>query len=911
MNFLLIFFINVFFALNLFANLNGAGFTGSATSMSFEPMKSYGLNQNKYLKSVSGVYACPKPGQGQTTILHDIDPKNGKITCYVYNENSTDPNEIYKQTAANEKLFASESNSLDEIINNGTYKNLEIGTRFGNYEFNSNPGYTSNYIQTFNLSSLWDMNKSVEDFLKELSNDKNNALSSNKIALDSYSSPERILSNILTGLITLNPDFFETDAIVNPNGTVALKDYALFGDGNTTGQPSSDNLFKKIFRTAIGEYSEQKNVSVMTLISFIDKKFWGFYAYLIYNLKEAYISILGTMMLFGGGYSLGRYGYRRIKNKINKDDEAADKGKLASKSIDVTLIVFMFLIPISINQAKIPDNFVYTKSNESFNTAQPNKDAQDMFSQSTLSSGMIRYFANLGSQWANVVNDYALFSYLRFLESKQKAITASGLSQNEDGIKKLYRDTFYLKKEYDFYINVCRSAFQPILSTITLFNSVSKDAKESLLNNTINLTGTPIFNSLGYTKINPMLCVKIEEDIATSTKRILAEYSRVSAEIEVSKAIIDNYSTKTAEQFNHYVDFMQFVGNNYGWISVAVVPPSFSLLFGSGKSIFAYDVAHKKIANNDGNNLSQANAGNDESKREIADDADGGWAVKIVSGFVSDTMWFILPGFNDIFKTIHDFAKDAIFVSDGDKNKKGVGTKILDFISTFSWVLGGIGGVIIKFALTIIKLLGGVIMYGIVLYISLLVAISIYTIMITTLTMIVIGGAITIKICLYFMELLLYYFLTDAILFISIVTQKNDYFIKFLSKGMTVTLLTPLLIVLSVYVFIFFYNLAKEIYQMLMNTIYEISTYQYATINKNTPQAEEIINSFIAEATIHSSQAFGEIVIVLFSLVIGTITIFKFKDWVFKIIGIEDTDFAAQMSEGINQKITGGINPVK
>lgn len=908
---ILIILVNFIFALKLFASINGAGFTGGATSMEFEPMKSYGSNPEAYLSAVSSVYACPRPGDTQTTILHDIDPKNGKIICYVYDEDSTDPNHIYKQTAENERLFASESDSIDAIINDGTYKNLSIRTRFGNYEFNSSPGYTSDYIQVFNLSYLWDMNKSVQDFLQVLSmEDETGALSAARISLDSYSNPERIMSNILTGLITLNPDYFEADALVKENGAVALKDYALFGEASTTEYPSSDTLLKKISRAIIGETSET-SVSVITLVNFIDKKFWGFYTYLIYNLKEAYISILGTLMLFGGGYALGRYGYRRIKSKVNKDQEADDKGKLASKSLDVFLIIGMFLVPISINNANIPDNFIYTKSNSSFHTTETSAEAEEMFSQSTLSSSTIRYFANLGSQWANVINDYALFSYLRFLESKQKAITASGLSQNEESIKKLYRDTFYLKKEYDFYINVCRVAFQPVLSSITIFNSVSKDAKESLLNNTINLTGTPIHENLGYSKINPMLCVKIEENIATSTKRILADYSRVSAEIEVSKAIVDNYSTRTAEQFNHYVDFMQFIGNNYGWISVAVVPPSFSLLFGDGKSVFAYDVAQKKIANNDGNNLSQANAGNDEERREITDDADGGWGVKLVSGVVSNTMWFILPGFSDIFKVVHEYIKDAAHLnSKTDKKAEDKGSLLRTVIGMFT-SLGGLLVGVLKIALMIIKFFGAPLIYAFVLYVSLLIAVQIYTIMITTLTMIVIGGAITIKVCLYFMELLLYYFLTDAILFISIVTQKNEYFVKFLSKGMTITLLTPLLIVLSVYVFIFFYNLAKEMYGMLMNTIYEISKYQYATIYSETPEAEAMINSFITEVTIHSSQAFGEIVITIFALVIGTITIFKFKDWVFKIIGIDDNDFSAQMSEGINQKITGGINPVK
>lgn len=911
-----IIFIFLFFIIKSFANINGAGFIGSPYSMEFELSTSYGLNQNAYLSSASAAMSCPKPGEGQTMILHDIDPKSGRIVCYLYGENSTDPIQIFKQSGDKEKLFSQEASSLDDILKNGNYKNLTIAKRFGNYEFNINPGYTENYIQVFDLGVLYNNNKQVQAFLESSSNNSgdNSAFSDSKIALDSYTNSERVLSNILTGLITLNPDYFESTAIVNPNGTIALKDYAVFGENNSQGATPSDGLFKKIFRTVIGSQNEVTNVSVMTLVSFIDKKFWGFYAYLIYNLKEAYITILGTLMLFGGGYTLGRFGYRKLKNKVTKDGEAKDEGKVGSKSMDIFLIIGMFLIPISIHQASIPDAFIYTKSNASIHTQAVKQEAEELFNQSTLSSGVIRYFANLGSTWANVVNDYALFSYLRYLESKQKAITSSGLSQNEDAIKKLYIDTFYLKKEYDFYINVCRSAFMPILETTTRFNSISNESKESFLNNTINLQGTPIHNYLGYTKINPMLCVKIEESIATTTKRILADYSRVSVEIEVSKAIVDNYSTETAKQFNYYMDFMQFVGNQYGWVSVAVVPPSYSLMFGNGSSIFSYDVAQKKIANNDGNNLSQTYAGNVEELKEISDDSDGGIIVKTIGGIISNTMWFILPGFNDIFQQIQGYAHNSAYLNptffQSTLGKSvDVGKSIVDFVAFFTGPLGKLVGGGVKLILSAIKYFAAPIIYGVVLYLCLIITIQIYTIMITTITMIVMGTAITIKICLYFMELLLYYFLTDAILFISIVTQKNEYFIKFLSKGMTITLLTPLLIVLSVYVFIFFHTLAKELYTMLMGAIYEVATFQQTTVAGNSEQG--MVQGFVAEITIHSYQSFGEIVITIFALIVGVVTIFKFKDWVFKIVGIEDSDFSSSMGEGLNNKITGGVNPIK
>jgi len=909
----------------LYTNLQGsiysAGFSGSPTSIEFaDSVSTSGSNQLPYLKAVSGVLSCPKAGEGQTMILHDIDPNTGNIVCYLYDETSTDPIQIFKQTGASQQLFLEEASSLKAFLDNGDYRNLTVSNRFGLYEFNSvSQGYTEKYIQQLNLGELSNINDNIKGFLDNLSHSETSdtsAFSSASIGLNSYSNSEKVLSNILSGLITLNPDYFENDKLVNPNGTIALKDYAVFGDSNSSNQSvEDDNILKKISRFIIGNNNKVENVgvNVLTIVNFIDKKFWGFYAYLIYNLKEAYMMILGSMMLFGAGFVLSKFGYSRLKQKINKDNESADKGKLASKSMDIFLIIGMFLIPISTNNATIPDTFIYSKTNQTFNTSTVQD--EQLFTHSTLSASMIRYFAELGSTWANAINDYALYSYLRYLESKQKAITASGLSQNEEEIKGIYLNTFLLKKEYDYYINVCRPAFSSVLATTTRFNSISNESKEQFLNNTINLKGTPIYDFLGYTKINPLACLKIEENIAIKTKKILADYSKVQLELNVSKAIINNYNSNTASEFNKYVNFMQFVSNNYGWISSAVVPPSYSLLFQGGTSVFAYDIAQKTIANSDGNNLSQTWAGNDESKREIEDDGFiAGFVKDIFSTMQGQFVWFVMPGFEAIFKNVYQYMSniaylDPTYYQSSDSKLVTFIEKVIDFIGTFAWVFGKIGAAIAKSLFFLAKTLITPALYLILLFVAIYISIQIYVTLVTTVTMVIIGGAITIKICLYFMELLMYYFLSDAILFISIVTQKNDYFTKFLSKGITITLLTPLLIVLSVYVYILFHTLATELYSTLINAIYEISNVQQQTIINNS--GAEAIKATFASIVIMSIQSFGEVVILLFSLIIGTVVIFKFKDWVFKMIGIEDNDFASSMMSEINNKLTGGMNPVK
>lgn len=904
-------------ASTLFAGINSGGFVGSPTSITFSNSTAYSSgNQEEYLSSVAGVYACPKPADSQTMILHELNPRTGEITCYLYDEVSTDPVAIYKQNASSQELILSESASFNDFIKSGNYKHIQIRDRFGMYEFNApEQGYLDKFVQFFDLSELTNDNDTIKNFMKETVESDKSAFSSTSIALDSYSNSERVLSNILTGLITLNPDFFEVNSLVNENGTIALKDYAIMSEKTTSDEgiaaakDDRDGWVRAITRAVTGDFTEEAyNKNITTLVGFIDRKFWGFYAYLIYNLKEAYISILGTMMLFGGSFVLGSFGYKRMKQKINKDGEDQDKGKLASKSMDIFLVVSMFLIPITTNTAKIPDTFLYTKSNTSFSTTQTSKDADELFTHSTLSSNLIRYFANMGSTWANVVNDYALYSYLRYLESKQKSITTAGLGQNDADIQNLYTQVFYLKKDYEFYINVCRSSFQSVLATATRFNSISQEAKESFLNNTINLTGTPIYDKLGYNKINPLLCVTLEEKISVASKKALGDFSRIQMELQISKKIINNYNSESEGEFKSYVNFIQFISNNYGWISAAVVPPSYSLLFNSGEGNFAYDVAQKSLTNTDGNNLSQSWAGNTDEAKKI-DDTGYTWSfVTGAIGFVTKQfIWFVMPGFDPIYQTMYKYITsisylDPTYYQQKDDKKNGI-------VEAAALVKGGAMGVVWKVIKSTLKVIGTPLIYLLVMLLAVYLSMLIYVTLITTVTMLVVGGAITIKITLYFMELLLYYFLSDAILFISIVTQKNDYFIKFLSKGLVITLLTPLLTVLSVYVYLLFNNLAIEMYSMIISSIYEVSIMQNEAIVAESGSGA--VTSAFQSVAMASTKYFGEVVILLFSLIIGTTTIFKFKDWVFKMIGIEEAGFSSAMSAEISGKITGGMNPVK
>lgn len=904
-------------------DINIAGFYGSADSFEFGKSTGYETD-SEYLNGIRSVYSCPKVPEGQTMILKDINIRTGEIICHLYREGDKDPSQIFKIDASVSQKIIAEANALDRYTKSESFKSsgLTLRDRLGIYEFNgATQGWTTGYVNEINLSSLQSQNNEIVEFAKDTNSEINT-----KISIDSYTNSKTTLSNILAGLITLNPDFFSSSDLVKANGEIGLLDYGMFGEGNTSGKPaiSDDGIFRKLMRNVASGLGANTSpvatdLSVTTIVGFLDKKFWGFYVYLMYNLKDAYIMILGSMMLFGAGFTLTKVGYGRIKSKMNKEEQ--EKIFSASKSLDVGLVIFLFLIPISLHNVKIPDQFLYKNSNQSIHTSTSTQDKNDLFTHSTLSSSSIRFFANLGSTWANAVSDYSFFAYLRYLESKHKTIVTSALVQNGDDIKKLYKDIFYLKKEYDYYVNVCRPAFDSVLTTTGgRFNSISKESKESFENNTISLNGTEIFDSLNYSKIDPYLCVRIEESVHVNTKKILGDYSSILFSLKMSKMIKDknmekggDNSFKRDSAFSNYVNLMEFMQNNFGWINAVVVPTSYNLFFSANSNVFNYDITKNEVRNNGGNNISESWAGNDSTKRQISDEVGGGVLNTFIAGIQERFIWYIMPGFSDVHTQIYNFFSNVVELDptarqSADGKKKTMFDTLLNLLTSFPG-LGMIGGWLIKILGAWGGFAGSAILYGALLYASLAISIAIYTSMISTISMVVIATSIVVKIALYFMELLIYYFLSDAILFISMVTSKNEYFTKFLSKGLNIMLLSPILIVLSVYIYLLVHNLALELYKMLIGIIYEMIMVANETIIENNDTgAFKGIETTIAAVSLKS---FGEIVVTLLSVIVGIVIIFNFKDWVFKIIGIDDDGISNKIGEQFNQKLTGGVNPIK
>lgn len=885
----------------LFANINSNGFIGDINNFNFEPNDSFQIN-TEYLQAISTISCGDGGSDNITTILQSVDLKSGKFTCLKYLEGQTEPQKI--DFSIDSARLQNEKAALKNFINQDLSTNVVFYNQLGSYVF---PGNTvsgaSTYISSLNISELLNRNNA----LSSLSFDSNNTA----INIDSHTNADHTLSNILTGIFTLNPDYFKEDTI-DESGRLNIHDYAL--DNGTTQQINEQpSVIDSVLRLFATEKNETIDLSIISLTDFMDKKFWGYYVYFLINVEQAFNYIIGTLILFGLLFITGKSGYSKIKKSLFKIQENYEKTNISNIALSGLLAVGFFLIPVSTSSINVPEKFLYESQNSINNS---NLDSE-FYQQSTLAKTTIRYFAELGSTWANTVSDYSLYTYLRFLESKQGFITKRQVTQNEDAIKKLFEEIFYLKKDYDFLNYVCKPAYSSYLSTNQRFNTVSKEASEELFS-PINLSSTDIGSSLKIDRINPEVCQKLEKDVFVNSRKILSDYAYLRQQIKINEAIMNNTNNIQSQKvgFATFVDLVKFQQNNYGWINSVGVPVTYNLFFQNSNPVFNEDIQLEKIKESNDYNIVSAWSKNNEEKTEIKNSIDDSVLATIFGHLQSKFVWFMIPGFDSVYEKVHQYFQNVAGLDPTAKELKEKESRLDTAVTAAKYFIGGATGgplgvlsaaimsAVSSFAGFIGKAITNALQYGILMYISLVVAIFIMTMMITSLFLIIVASATIIKIVIYYLEVIILAITVDLLLFYALVTNKKEYFEGFMGKSLIILILTPLSIVFASYIYVFISTAATELYLMLVGMTFDTMTIANQTIISNSENS--FFNGLNAMISAISLKALGVVVIHFMSAILGIYLIFKLKDMLLNQIGINSDDSnLSKMTESLQGRITG------
>ncbi|MCG3715578.1 hypothetical protein L5F64_08310, partial [Aliarcobacter butzleri] len=545
----------------------------------------------------------------------------------------------------------------------------------------------------------------------------------------------------------------------------------------------------------------------------------------------------------------------------------------------------------------------------------------EFYQNSTLAKVTLRFFADQGSTWANTVSDYSLYSYLRFLEAKQGFITERQITQNTESIKKLFEDIFYLKKDFDFLNNVCKPAFSDYLVVNQRFNTISKDANEQLLN-AINLSSNNINKALGVDRIEPAVCQKIEKDVFTNSRKILSDYAFLRQQIKINQEVIkmNNGSNADAQKvgFQTFVDLIQFQQNNYGWINSVSVPATYNLLFQNANPVFNEDVALEKIKDSNDYNLISAWSKNDEQKSEIKNSIDDSSLASILGHIQSKFAWFVFPGFDSVYNNIYQLFSNIAGLDPTAQQIEKSDSSISEAISTAKYFLAGaaagplgllgagIMSVLSSFGNFVLGTITSALQYGILMYLSLIVAIFIYTTMIASLILIIVAIAAILKMIMYFLEAIILAIVVDLLLFYALVTNKKEYFDAFIGRSLVVLILTPLAIVFANYIYIFISTAAIDLYLLLIGMTFDTMSIANETIIANSENS--FLNGLTAMISAVSLKALGVVVVHFLSAAFGIYLIFKLKDMLLNMIGINSDDSnISKMTDSLQQRMTGDV----
>lgn len=887
------------FAKFLFANINSNGFFADINNFNFEENRNFSINSN-YLNAISNISCGDGGSDSVTTILQNVDLKSGKFTCLKYLEGQSEPEKI--DFTIDAARLQGEKSALKNFIDNNLGNGVSFYNQLGSYVF---PGTQvsgrTNYISSLNLSELYNQNKSLAS-----STITNIELDIN---IDSHTNANQTLSNILTGIFMLNPDYFQSDVITD-SGNLKVKDYAL-DNGNTQAINERPGVIDSIVRLFLKEKNENVDLAVVSLTDFMDKKFWGYYVYYLINVERAFNYIIVTLMLFGIVFIGGKHGYQKFKKNVLKEESRSD-ANAGGIVLNGILAISFFLIPVATSNITVPEKFLY----ESQNGTTTNFD-NEFYQQSTMAKATLRYFADMGSTWANTVSDYSLYAYLRFLETKQGFITSRQITQNEDSIKKLFEEIFYLKKDFDFLNFVCKPAYSGYLSTNQRFNTVSKEGSEALFS-PINLSSSAIGEALKIDRIAPEVCQKLERDVFTNSRKILSDYAFLRQQLKINQAILSSSANTESQKvgFATFVDLIKFQQNNFGWINSINVPVTYHMLFQNSNPVFNEDIELEKIKESNDYNIISAWSKNEEQKTEIKNSIDDSILATIFGHIQSKFVWFMIPGFESVYEKVHQYFSNVAGLDPTAQQLKEKESNLGGAISSAKYFVAGAAagplGMLSGAIMSVVSTFGGFIskavtsalQYGLLMYISLVVAIFITTMMITSFFLIFVAGAIIVKTVTYYLRAILLAITVDLLLFYALVTNKKEYFENFMGKSLIILILIPLSIVFASYIYIFISTASTELFLMLVGLTFDTMSVANETIIANSENS--FFNGLNAMISAVSLKALGVVVIHVFSALMGIYLIFKLEDMILNMIGInsDDSNFS-KMTESLQGRITG------
>ena len=822
--------------------------------------------------------SIPKDDKVTEVVLSNINFASGSYTCR-YNFANT-------QGAYVINLFNDGCKDDTNVILKMNLKNLPIYQYANYYGLSSldNHGAINFTNEIKKLDNYLKMSISDEEAYKK---EKRTGINI-KEQINSHTNFANTLPSVITGILTLDTNFFK-NSIIAQNGDLQLKK-----SYNVTQEASSVSTQ--------GDKIDISN-SVASLTSGINKKVWGFYYYLLNNISSSFEYIM--RLIFGLG-TIGIFGYAYIK-KLYDHKKILDFN-FTRKLIGIIGAFIVFSAPIVPTTKGVPQSFLYSSAENQ--TSKNNNTDAIIAKNSTIVDSLMRYGFQEGTFWANTLNDYALYSYLKFFETSYGVFDTSKVMNNfKTDVKTLLLKNILLKKKMNFFEKTCAYNYYGQLAN----NYTLPDYNHGSMSGILMFDNNP----LGYQRVDYNTCSKIYNEISRDTASGIFQYDNLTQKYYSIQKTISKMNTKARSDVEKIEQNIVGLNNQLGWISVALVP-NLNYVFNS-KDIFKYtqeynsgdfESKNEKLINSIGSMQYPKKKLQLDAISNIKTDDIGWWEKlkhkftnlsisttldsslnKALTGLGIDTMvgwgaskmlYFILPGFGELYTKI----KNAVFDNGG--NEKQISQKAIDFLSSKMTNL---------FAPVLI--LKTILPNGIMqVIISYLIAIFVYTFMLTAISLILITSLLILKIVYYFIEIIISIFISKAILLWSLVFDEQQAMssAKDFAYKIALLIFSPIAIVLSVYVFIFAKAIMYYVYGIIMEASYKITKIA-SGIDTNT------IGGAFTSVVQYSVYSFGSIILTFVSLFIAFNVFFHFYDWMLSYFGHKGEAGIAKSANSVLQEI--------
>lgn len=761
--------------------------------------------------------------------------------------------------------------------------------------------------------------KGVEFYRKDILTEMNNGTMVDLNSLNSHTDYKKTFPSVIIDLLTLNTNIVQQKKILNPDGELNINPLFL------------QNLSKEESKA----YKDMGGLAqtIQDKYSLISKQFWGFYYYLITNLSIAISQLIKILFIGGTLFLFGSAAVFKKLNVVGTEKQEAFQFDFGKKFITIGSMYLIFTAPIAGNIAhsnNMDSEFIYGGAKN-----------QKVADNITIVQLSMRYFWQLGNYFANYVNDYGTFAYLKYIQHSY------GISMNPEknlktlnnNYKNIVTELYSIKNNDDFLKTYCAMSYPKTYAKYHYFPSNFNVDLFELNTNETQKERHKLFHYNGFFKVNYNLCSNLWTN---NNKKALTTINDITSMNDFynkkAKILLDKGSYQVQCFDSSMKNFIK-LHNNLGWFS-SITLPVLEKIFNTYQLFqrIDYQANTKKFINSNNTKIIETKV-NDKSPKlqeksssestsektsiydnfiapllfsktgvKNADFMKGKYLEKGVISILKPisklTVYMALPGFNDMYKTVSGFFKNAISSDKKDSdsfklfNLSGMASKILDKLP------GGKGVMAILIAI-----------------ISFIITVIAYNIVITFLEFMIIALTIIVKMIFYYIELLITFLMSYAIVLWSISFNSNktkENLSNFTFHIMKLAFI-PILIVLSVYAVILSDKFIDLLYNMFTYIITSTSEDTLVNYSSNVSFLSHLwgvfdLNSGSVFGSLFATAGFGgagTILLPIIKILVDLIILIKFENWTFEIIGKRvDSGISGEMQktfDKVSGKFGGGL----